>query len=223
MFDTWIFDLDNTLYPPEARLFDQIERRMAAFIARELSVTEAAAHDLRARYWAEHGTTLAGLMSDHDVDPQDFLADVHDIDFTSLSPHPGLRDAIAALPGRKIVFTNGDVPYAQNVLAAIGLSESFDALYGIEHAQYVPKPAAEAYASVFGLDGLAPERSVMFEDSQRNLRVPHALGMTTVYVGPGDAEGAHVHHTTADLVGFLSQIGLAALPQRGGGIDWGHA
>ncbi|MEM1101256.1 MAG: pyrimidine 5'-nucleotidase, partial [Pseudomonadota bacterium] len=184
MFDTWVFDLDNTLYPPEARLFDQIELRMASFISRRLSVSDEVAHDLRSRYWADHGTTLAGLMAHHDVEPGEFLADVHDIDFTGLSPHPPLADALDGLPGRKIIFTNGDVPYARNVLAAIGLAERFDALYGIEHARYVPKPAAEAFEAIIALDGLAPERAVMFEDTQRNLEVPHALGMTTVYVGP---------------------------------------
>ncbi|MEL6549069.1 MAG: pyrimidine 5'-nucleotidase [Pseudomonadota bacterium] len=218
MFDTWVFDLDNTLYPPEARLFDQIERRMASFISRRLSVSDEAAHDLRSRYWANHGTTLAGLMAHHDVEPGEFLADVHDIDFTGLAPHPPLADALDLLPGRKIIFTNGDVPYARNVLTAIGLAESFDALYGIEHARYIPKPAAEAFEAIIALDGLAPERAVMFEDTQRNLEVPHALGMTTVYVGPDAAAGPHVHHTTSDLAGFLSQIGHAALPQMGGSI-----
>ncbi|WP_425437075.1 pyrimidine 5'-nucleotidase [Litoreibacter ponti] len=204
--DTWVFDLDHTLYPPHMRLFDQIEVRMTAWVMQTLDVDEAEADRLRALYWREHGTTLAGLMREHDMDPEGYLDHVHDIDFSILSPEPGLADAIVALPGRKIIYTNGTRPYAKNVIENRGLSGLFDAIYGIEHADYHPKPDSAAFDRVFTLDGLSPERAVMFEDDPRNLAVPHALGMGTVHVAPEPAPADHIHHHTSDLRGFLTQL-----------------
>ncbi|HRO10921.1 pyrimidine 5'-nucleotidase [Amaricoccus sp.] len=203
--ETWVFDLDNTLYPPAIRLFDQIEARMAAFVMRTLGVDAARAGELRRQYWREHGTTLAGLMNLHGVEPGPYLAEVHDIDLTGIEPSPALAAAIAGLPGRKVVFTNGSREHARRVTLACGLAECFDALYGFEDAGYVPKPRAEAFAAVFGRDGLAPRRAAMFEDDPRNLEVPHGLGVRTVLVGPA-ATHPHVHHQTDDLAGFLARL-----------------
>ncbi|MSU89818.1 pyrimidine 5'-nucleotidase [Rhodobacteraceae bacterium 2CG4] len=203
---TWVFDLDNTLYPPGARLFDQIEARMNGFIRARLGLDEAAAAALRRDYWRDHGTTLTGLMTHHRVEPDGFLEEVHSIDLTGLTAEPGLRAAIAALPGRKIVYTNGSRGHARGVTAALGLAGLFDALYGVEDAGYAPKPRAEAFAAVFDADGLDPCRAAMFEDDPRNLAVPHALGMRTVLVGPGIPPAPHIHHCTEDLPGFLSQL-----------------
>lgn len=203
--ETWVFDLDNTLYPPAIRLFDQIEARMAAFVMRTLGVGAARAGELRRQYWREHGTTLAGLMNLHGVEPGPYLAEVHDIDLTGIEPSPALAAAIAGLPGRKVVFTNGSREHARRVTLACGLAECFDALYGFEDAGYVPKPRAEAFAAVFGRDGLAPRRAAMFEDDPRNLEVPHGLGVRTVLVGPA-ATHPHVHHQTDDLAGFLARL-----------------
>lgn len=203
--ETWVFDLDHTLYPPSTRLFDQIEARMVAYVMRTLGVDEQTANSLRKQYWAEYGTTLAGLMREHGIAPEPFLEEVHDISFEALSPDPDLAAAIAALPGRRIIYTNGCAPYAEEVVAARGLSGLFDAIYGIEHARFLPKPEAAAFDTVFGLDGFAPARAAMFEDDIRNLRVPHALGLRTVLVGPGAAEG-HVEFQTEDLTGFLTGI-----------------
>lgn len=203
---TWVFDLDNTLYPPHMRLFDQIEVRMTDWVMTALKVDRARADHLRAHYWATYGTTLAGLMSEHGVDPGPYLNEVHDIDFSVLAPDPALSDAIAALPGRKIVYTNACRPYAEKVIAARGLSGRFDAVYGVEHARFHPKPAAEAFATVFGLDGLDPASAAMFEDDSRNLLVPHALGMQTVHVAPTAEPAPHIHHHTDDLASFLSRL-----------------
>jgi putative hydrolase of the HAD superfamily len=203
--ETWVFDLDNTLYPPEIRLFDQIETRMTAYVMRALGVVEAEANRLRDVYWWSHGATLAGLMERHGIDPEPYLADVHDIDLAHVPPCAVLRGAIEKLPGRKVVYTNGSREHARRVTAARGLEGAFDALYGFEDAGYRPKPRAEAYAAVFTLDGLDPSRSAMFEDDMRNLAVPHALGMRTVLVGSA-LEAAHVHHTTDDLADFLSRL-----------------
>jgi putative hydrolase of the HAD superfamily len=203
---TWVFDLDNTLYPPHMCLFDQIEVRMTAYVMDALGVDRQRADYLRGHYWRTHGTTLAGLMREHDVDPAPYLTDVHDIDFTVLSPDPHLRDAIAALPGRKIVYTNGCAPYAQNVLRARGLEELFDAAYGVEHANFHPKPDAAAFDTVFALDGVNPKVAAMFEDDPRNLKVPKNLGMRTVFVAPDPLQQDHIDHHTNDLATFLSAL-----------------
>lgn len=202
----WVFDLDNTLYPPAVRLFDQIEVRMTAYVMEALKVSKPEADRLRKHYWHTHGTTLAGLMREHEIDPLPFLEDVHDISFDELSPDVDLAARIDTLPGRKIVYTNGCAPYAERVLAARGLSGKFDAIYGVEHADFQPKPDRAAFDRVFGRDGLEPERGAMFEDEPRNLAVPHAMGMRTVHVAPSRADGDHIHHHTDDLADFLSRL-----------------
>lgn len=218
----WIFDLDNTLYPPEAQLFAQIETRMTQWMMRALGVPQDAANRLRAEYWRLHGTTLAGLMAEHAVDPAAYLADVHDIDFSVLDPAPDLAQAIAALPGRRIIHTNGDARYARKVLAGRGLhgEELFDAVYGIEETGFHPKPAREAFDRVLAQARIDPREAAFFEDDPRNLLVPHQLGMRTVLVGQGrhgpdsladDADhGVHVQHRTDDLAAFLRRIAPTA-------------
>lgn len=203
---TWVFDLDNTLYPPSARLFDLIEVRMTAWVMDELKVGKAEADRLRVHYWHTHGTTLAGLMREHNVDPAGYLEDVHDISMDSLTPDPTLAQTIRALPGRRIVYTNGCAPYAERVLAARGLSGIFDAVYGVEHAGFLPKPERAAFDTVFDIDGLNPATSAMFEDDARNLAAPHAMGMRTVHVAPERDLGDHVHYHTDDLGGFLNRL-----------------
>lgn len=202
----WVFDLDNTLYPPEARLFDQIEARMVAFVMQALGVDRARADQLRAEYLAQYGTTLAGLMAVHGLDPARYLIEVHDINLAHLAPDPALADAIAALPGRKIVYTNGTRNYAERVLAARGLAGHFDAVYGVEEAGYLPKPDRRAFEAVFARDGIDAARAAMFEDDPRNLAAPHAMGMRTVHVAPAAVPADHIHHHTNDLAGFLHPL-----------------
>ncbi len=205
--NVWVFDLDNTLYPPAARLFDQIEVRMTAWVQEALGVARDEADRLRAHYWQHYGTTLAGLMAEHGVDPAPYLTHVHDIDFSVLSPDPVLAARIAALPGRRVVYTNGCRPYAQRVLAARGLAGVFDAVYGVEHAGFRPKPERAAFETVFAADGIDPARAAMFEDDARNLAAPHAMGMATVHVAPAPAPAPHIAHHTDDLSGFLAMLG----------------
>ncbi|MDP5347867.1 MAG: pyrimidine 5'-nucleotidase [Paracoccaceae bacterium] len=202
----WVFDLDNTLYPPQARLFDQIEVRMTQFVMEALGVDQARANHLRRHYWHTYGTTLAGLMREHDVDPAPYLTHVHDISLDHLEVDHDLAAHIRALPGRKIVYTNGCGPYAERVIAARGLSGLFDAVYGVEHAGFLPKPEAQAFQTVFDADGLDPRQAAMFEDDPRNLAAPHAMGMRTVHVAPDPHEGDHIHHHTDDLTGFLARL-----------------
>lgn len=203
----WVFDLDNTLYPPEARLFDQIELRMTAWVMQTLGVAQIEADRLRREYWRLYGTTLAGLMHEHGVDPVPYLDDVHDISLDHLRPDPDLAAAIGRLPGRRIVYTNGSAPYARRVLSARGLDGLFDAVYGVEDAQYRPKPDRAAFETIFARDGTDPRRAVMFEDDPRNLIAPHEMGMGTVLVAPAPVAGAHIHHHTTDLAGFLARLG----------------
>jgi putative hydrolase of the HAD superfamily len=187
-------------------LFNQIETRMNAYVQQVLNVDKTEADHLRATYWAEHGTTLAGLMRNHDIDPDPYLIAVHDVDFTVLSPDPALRSAIKNLPGHKVIYTNGTAPYARNVLAARGLSDLWDNIYGVEHAHYHPKPDHAAYARVFKTQGLDPHRSAMFEDDPRNLEVPHKMGLRTIHVAPRPHSAPFIQHHTDDLAGFLSHL-----------------
>ena len=214
----WVFDLDNTLYPPEARLFDQIEVRMTAWVMRALDLTHAEADRLRAAYWRDYGTTLAGLMARHDIDPWPYLIDVHDIALDNLEPDPELAARIRALPGRRIVYTNGDSPYALRVLAARGLSGVFDAVYGVEHAGFRPKPQRAAFQAVFAAEGLRPDKAAIFEDDARNLAEPHAMGLRTVLVAPAAEDHPHVHHHTDDLGAFLGAIADRRAPAGSPGL-----
>jgi putative hydrolase of the HAD superfamily len=202
----WVFDLDNTLYPPSARLFDQIEVRMTAWVQQAVGVDRAEADRLRRHYWRTYGTTLAGLMTEHGVDPGPYLTDVHDIRFDALQPDPVLAARIRGLPGRRIVYTNGSAPYAERVLAARGLSGLFDAVYGVEHAGFRPKPERAAFETIFARDGITPATAAMFEDDPRNLAAPHAMGMRTVHVAPDPDPADHIHHHTDDLSGFLGRL-----------------
>lgn len=212
---TWIFDLDNTLYPPSARLFDQIEERMTRFVMDRLHVPRAEADRLRHAYWREHGTTLAGLMRLHDLDPDPYLREVHDISLAALEPDPALAAALRALPGRRIVHTNGSAPYAERVIAQRGLAGAFDAVYGVEHAGYRPKPEAAAFQAILERDGASPARAAIFEDDPRNLAAPFAMGMRTVHVAAARVPADHIHHHTDDLGGFLA--GLVGQPAKGCG------
>lgn len=203
---TWVFDLDNTLYPPSARLFDQIEVRMTDWVMEALRVDRPEADRLRRHYWMTYGTTLAGLMAEHGVDPAPYLTHVHDISFDSLVADAVLARRIAALPGRRIVYTNGCAPYAERVIAARGLSGLFDAVYGVEHAGFRPKPERRAFETVFASDGLDPARAAMFEDDPRNLAAPHEMGMRTVHIAPEPEPAAHIHHHAEDLSEFLGRL-----------------
>ncbi len=203
--DYWVFDLDNTLYPPQARLFDQIERLMANYVMRELNVDAQTAHILRQKYWKEYGTTLAGLMQVHNIDPDPYLLEVHQLDLSNIEASPALRAAISALPGRKIIYTNGSRAHGEGVSNALGLGGVFDAIYGVEDAGYTPKPDLAAFQKIFTTDGIETKRAAMFEDDIRNLAIPHQMGMKTVLVGPEEF-APHIHHQTEDLTAFLTQL-----------------
>lgn len=179
---------------------------MTEWVMRELHVDRAEADRLRNHYWQTYGTTLAGLMREHGLDPAPYLTHVHDISLDHLEPAPELAARIRALPGRRIVYTNGSAPYAERVLKARGLSHLFDAVYGVEHAGFRPKPERAAFEAVFAADGLDPAAAAMFEDDARNLAAPHDMGMRTVHVAPEPLGHTHIHHHTDDLTAFLTEL-----------------
>jgi putative hydrolase of the HAD superfamily len=189
--DIWLFDLDNTLYPPDAEFMSLIEGRMTAFVARRTGLPPAEAFALQKRYLAEHGTTLAGLMAHHGVDPEAFLNEVHDVSTDGLTPDPDLRAALQRLPGRRLVFTNGDERHAGRVLDRLEIRDQFEAVFHIAMADYVPKPNPATFARMMAAHQVDPWVTAFFEDSERNLQPAADLGMTTVLVGPAaDASNA---------------------------------
>ncbi len=202
----WVFDLDNTLYPPHMRLFDQIEVLMTDYVVDALGVDRAEADRLRSHYWQQYGTTLAGLMAEHDLDPEPYLHAVHQVDLSRMEPDARLAESIRALPGRRIVYTNACAPYAEQVLASRGLDGLFDAIYGVEHAGYRPKPERAAFEAIFAQDGIQADKAAMFEDEPRNLTAPHQMGMRTIHVAPEPHDADHIHHHTDDLGGFLARL-----------------
>ena len=218
----WVFDLDNTRYPAACNLFFEIDTRMTQFIEELLDLPYVAARKIQKGLYVEHGTTLAGLMIDHKVDPHDFMAYVHDIDLSKLAPDPNLREALVALPGRKLVHTNGSVKHAENVLGALGLDDVMDELFDVEMGDWVPKPHESNYRLFQQKLGVDPKQAAMFEDMVVNLKVPHAIGMRTVLItsdaewladepaekrpGAGHEDADHIHHVTPDLTAFLKTL-----------------
>ncbi len=210
--DSWIFDLDNTLYPAASNLFAQVDRRMTAYIVRLLDVDELAARRIQKQYFHAHGTTLAGLMRHHAVEPGDFYDYVHDVDLALIREDKRMIGAIARLPGRRIVFTNGNAPYAHRVLARLGLTESFEAVHDIIACNYVPKPDPAAYRSMCDALGVTPAAALFVDDMARNLAPAKALGMATAWVDNGSEQGpdarvlASIDHVVTDLPAWLEEI-----------------
>jgi putative hydrolase of the HAD superfamily len=204
--EVWLFDLDNTLYPPESAFMGLIEARMTEFVAREVGLPRDQAHALQKRYYRELGTTLAGLMAHHGVDPAVYLDQVHDVPLDSLTPEPELISAIGRLPGRRLVFTNGDASHAGRVLDKLGLTAVFDDVFHIACADYVPKPHPDTFKRLITSRAIDPRAAAFFEDSEKNLEPAADLNMTTILVGPHAASSTapFVHHRTHKLAPFLS-------------------
>jgi len=208
----WIFDLDNCLYPASTELFSLIDERMGAYIQRLLNCGPEEARRVQKAHFHAHGTTLAGLMADHGVDPHDFLEDVHAIPLDRVQRNERLARGIGRLPGRKFVFTNGDAPYARRVLERIGVGEQFDDLHDIHASSYRPKPDPHGYELLCERFGIDPSRALLADDMIQNLIPAKALGMTTIWVDNGSELGSHNHDEAhyderiANLVDWLEQI-----------------
>ncbi len=216
--ETWIFDLDNTLYPASCRLFDQVQRRMTEFICDRLSLSPEQAAELRRCYFREHGTTLRGLMTVDAIDPHEFLAYVHDIDLACVPPDPALVAAVGRLAGRKIVHTNGSERHAQRLLDHLGLSDAFCGIVDIVAADFDPKPSLSGYRLLLQRHAVDPRTALMIEDIARNLAPAAELGMTTAWLRSGvdwassEADSDYIHHVVEELAGFLA---VAASLQNG--------
>jgi len=220
--ETWVFDLDNTLYPHQLNLWQQVDERIRDYIARFLKVTHEEAFRLQKDYYKRYGTSMRGLMTEHGMAPDDFLDFVHQIDHSPLEPNAALGAAIENLPGRKLILTNGTRRHADAVLARLKLDRHFEDVFDIVAAELEPKPSPQTYDRFLSTLKVDARRTAMFEDLARNLAIPHALGMTTVLVVPQhtrevfrddwELEGRdapHVDHVTDDLVGFLERIKAA--------------
>lgn len=208
----WIFDLDNTLYPASAKLFDLIDERMGAYVGRVLGCDADEAKRIQKKYFREHGTTLSGLMRNHGVDPNHFLDDVHAIDLDRIGPNDRLSAGLEKLPGRKFVFTNGNRAYADRVLAAIGIDDHFHGLVDIGDCNFLPKPDAHGYRLLVERFDIEPARALLVEDMAKNLKPAKAMGMTTVWVDNGSDHGNHdadhelIDHVIDDVADWLNQI-----------------
>jgi putative hydrolase of the HAD superfamily len=214
--ETWVFDLDNTLYPHHLNLWQQVDERIRLYIERLLDLSKEDAFRLQKDYYRRYGTTLRGLMLEHGLQPDDFLDFVHEIDHSPLEPNPQLGAAIKQLPGRKLILTNGTRKHADAVIQRLAIHEHFEDVFDIVAAELEPKPSPQVYDRFLARHGVDPRKAAMFEDLARNLAAPHSLGMTTVLVIPEgtrevlredwELEGRdadHVDYVTDDLVGFL--------------------
>ena len=221
--DTWIFDLDNTLYPSSSHLFDQVSQRIGDYIADWFDVDREEARRLQKGYFREYGTTLRGLMLKHDMDPTPFLDYVHDIDLSPIARSDTLEAALGRLPGRKLVFTNADAPYAERVMARLGIGHHFSGIYDIKAADWVPKPSPEAYERLALRYAFEPTRAIFFEDILRNLAPAAALGMATVWVrndsvwASSGADGIAPDYVTEDLAAWLAALPPAPAQDGNGG------
>jgi putative hydrolase of the HAD superfamily len=218
--DTWVFDLDNTLYPPDCDLWPKIDQRITLFLANLFGLDGISARALQKYYYQRYGTTLRGLMEDHAVGAAEFLAFVHEIDRSSLVPNLSLATAITALRGRKLILTNGSREHALRTAEALGLAATFEDIFDIVAADLLPKPEPKAYERFFDKHAVDPKRAAMFEDLDRNLVIPHQKGMTTVLIVPKPGQSdhreafeipgteilPHVDFATYDLEGFLAEI-----------------
>lgn len=223
--DHWIFDLDNTLYSHEAKVWPQVDERITLFLAEMFGLDGLSSRALQKYYYQRYGTTLKGLMEEHGIDPDDFLDFAHQIDLTLLDPNPALGEAIAALPGRKLILTNGSRGHAENVAGKLGILHHFEDIFDIVEAGFTPKPERATYETFLAKHAVEPVRAAMFEDIEKNLIVPSALGMKTVLIVPktpdpfretweqAAVEAGHVHHVTADLTGFLQPLGRIDEPK----------
>jgi putative hydrolase of the HAD superfamily len=217
--ETWVFDLDNTLYPHHLNLWQQVDERIRAYIMEFLKLGREEAFRLQKDYYKRYGTSMRGLMTEHGIKADDFLNYVHAIDHSPLEPNPALSTAIEKLRGRKLILTNGTRAHADAVMRRLDIHTHFEDVFDIIAAELEPKPLPQTYDRFLKLHGVDPARAAMFEDLARNLEVPHSLGMTTVLVVPEgtrevfretwEMEGRdadHVDYVTDDLAGFLRRL-----------------
>ncbi len=194
-FDLAVIDLDNTLYAATNGVFSRMDRRMTAFVARTLGVDHATADRLRVEYWQRYGTTLRGMMLHHDMAPEPFLEYVHDIGVEEmLEADEALADVLAQLPGRKVIHTNGTREHAARVLEALGISDYFEAIYDIRFNDYIPKPCKKTLRLLLECERTAPERAIIIDDMEDNLKIARELGARTAWVSEKTGQHGWDYH-----------------------------
>jgi putative hydrolase of the HAD superfamily len=213
----FIFDLDNTLYPPEVSLWRIVDARIERYVQDKLCVSPDEARHVRKSFLKEFGTTLRGLMHYHGVPPVEYLEYVHDVPIPSIvPPRPELRRMLSGLPGSRVVFTNGSESYARRVLDALGVSVMMDGIYGIEFMEYIAKPSPYPYAKLLAATGASASASLFCEDVRENLLPARELGMFTVWVG-GKEETSPAHAVVSDVCDLPGVLHRFLEPKNSGG------
>ena len=207
-FSSWIFDLDDTLYPHEENIFVQVKQKITEFISKDLNLNLRDADIERKRLYSSYGTSLRGLMTERNVNPKHFLEFVHDIDLTVVKENPELNHALKNIRGHKIIFTNGSFKHAEKVLERLGIKGNFSNIHSIETSNYIPKPSVEAYYNLIRKENIISKKSIMFEDTAWNLKTAKDLGMTTVLISPKNHllennKSDYIDYNITDLVKFL--------------------
>ena len=207
--ETWIFDLDNTLYPAQCKLFDQVDRKIGEYVASFFQIDQETARGRQKEFFHSHGSTLRGMMLLHDMEPDDYLEYVHDIDLSPVDPDPLLDEVLTRLPGRKLIFTSATTAHAQRVITRLGVDHHFEFIFDVVAAEYTPKPHAVTYDRLLTQHAVDPQVSVFFDDIPRNLKPAAEIGMTTVWI-PGhhnwaqpEDDGDYIHFVAEHLAGWL--------------------
>ncbi|HKJ82623.1 MAG TPA: pyrimidine 5'-nucleotidase [Mariprofundaceae bacterium] len=206
-FDLAVIDLDNTLYAADNGVFARMDQRMTAFVSRQLGVGDKEANTLRIRYWREYGTTLRGLMLHHGMEAEPFLHDVHDIDVeTILEPDTTLDAALHAMPGRKVIHTNGIREHAERVLASLAIGHHFDAIYDIRFNNYTPKPCSDTLAMLLAREQVTPDRALVIDDMADNLAAARKLGTRTAWISQRQETSGEWHFQAASVTDLAAQL-----------------
>ena len=212
--NTWIFDLDNTLYSADSGIFQQVHKLMGEFISKNLKMDMVEAKKLQSKYYKQHGTTLRGLMDNHGVEPDYFLDEVHKLDYSIVGPNEILNKELEKIQGRKIIYTNANKKHVVDVLERINLANFFDEIFDIKMANYIPKPEIRPYEQIIDLFNINPSSSAMFDDIAKNLVPAKKVGFTPVWVDAGyenfsddiQASKDYLDYSTRNLSSFLKDI-----------------
>ena len=212
--DTWIFDLDNTLYSADSGIFQQVHELMGKFISKHLDININEANKIQQKYYKQHGTTLRGMMDNHDVDPDFFLTEVHKLDYSIVYSNIKLNKQLKELKGKKIIYTNANMQHTLDVLERIELSNFFDEIFDIKMANYIPKPEIWSYQKIIEKYNINPDSSVMFDDIAKNLVPAKKVGFTSVWIDAGyenfsddiEASKKYLDYKTTDLHFFLEKV-----------------
>ena len=214
--DTWIFDLDNTLYSADSGIFQQVHKLMGKFIVEHLNVNINEAKNIQRKYYKKHGTTLRGLMDNHGIDPDSFLEEVHKLDYSIVSPNLKLAKNLENLNGKKFIFTNANKKHADIILDKLQIANLFEGIFDIKMANYIPKPEIQTYEKLIETYNINPNKTIMFDDIAKNLVPASKLGFTTVWIDVGHenfsddiaSSKKYLDHQTKDLSNWLSNINM---------------